>query len=182
MGKGAAAVVLLFDVLKGVASIFAIMLFLLLFMPVISEDNTSFPLNEMFRYTCVWIGSLTAVIGHCYPVYYKFKGGKAILVTVATLFVIDWLSAIIMLSLFIIIVAVTRYVSVGSVIAAGLYPVCLFFIGRYVWDNSIVEIGAAFAGVIAVLLIFKHRANIRRLRKGTEVKIGQKDKYMQRDE
>jgi len=171
MGKRAAAVVLLFDVLKGVISI---VLVLILSSTVNCQPST---VNcQLSIVNClVWVASLTSVLGHCYPLYYKFKGGKAVLVTVATLFVIDWLSALIALSLFILIVLVTKYVSVGSIIAAALYPVVVGVIGYYVWGNDEVYIGVIFSSVIAVLLIFKHRENMKRLIAGNEKKFGKKE-------
>jgi glycerol-3-phosphate acyltransferase PlsY len=166
-GKGAAVVVLLFDVLKGVVSIFMIMLFCRYFAPV-EVGGDSFPLYRFTVDLCMWIGSLSAVLGHCYPVYYKFSGGKAVLVTVATGLVINWLAALIALVLFILIVVVTKYVSVGSVIAAAAYPVCVGAVGT----GGV--IGTAFSAAIAVILIYKHKQNIKRLATGKEKKLGEK--------
>jgi len=183
-GKGAAIAVLLFDVLKGVISIFFIMLFLWLFMPEIDESNTSFPLNDMFYYRCMWLGALAAVLGHCYPVFYKFKGGKAVLVTVATGLVINWLAALIALVLFILIVLVTKYVSVGSIISAVAYPIWVLIVEDYVripvWNgrfHGLGSIGFIFSSIITIILIFKHKENIKRLMNGTEKKLVSKNPH-----
>ncbi|MCL2070752.1 MAG: glycerol-3-phosphate 1-O-acyltransferase PlsY [Oscillospiraceae bacterium] len=183
MGKGAAGLVLLFDVLKGVISIFAVWgLYRLWWIQIAQPLSSYFDLRRIvFDYRSLsfflWIAALSSVLGHCYPVYYKFKGGKAILVTVATLFVIDWLAALILLSLFIIIVVITKYVSLGSVIAGSLYPVVVYVIGAYVWKKppSVNNVGAVFSIAVAVLLVFKHRGNIKRLFNGTEKKLGRKE-------
>jgi len=180
MGKSVAAVVLLFDVLKGVVSILAIVW--------LFHAAPPFPLcrciegcreaqanNDYYQYFCMWLGTLSAVLGHCFPLYYKFRGGKAILVTVATLYVIDWLAATVLLSLFIIIVAVSKKVSLGSLIAGTLYPMGVYLIGTYVWKNSDITVGTAFSSVIAIVLIIKHKENIKRLIAGNEKKLDDKE-------
>jgi glycerol-3-phosphate acyltransferase PlsY len=200
MGKKAAAVVLLFDVLKGVISILAVRLFadLIYFIPLYFDygyKNTGLHYLILWEFglfsptNLMWAGALSAVLGHCYPVYYKFKGGKAVLVTVATGLVINWLAALIALCVFIIIVWLTKYVSVGSIIAAIVYPVCVllvdyrhFYGARYggfdylEWGVLHIElfIGFAFSSVISIILIFKHRENIKRLINKTEKKLGEK--------
>jgi glycerol-3-phosphate acyltransferase PlsY len=165
MGKGAAAFVLLFDVGKGVVSIFAVSLFCGLLEPAFAED--------IAEYLCMWIGAFFAVLGHCFPVYYRFKGGKAALVTVATCFVINWAAAIIALSVFILLVLITRYVSVGSMIAAVVYALS---VGVGEFTRGGLSFGVVFAGAIAVIIIVKHRENIARLAAGNEKKLGKKEK------
>ncbi|MCL2634714.1 MAG: glycerol-3-phosphate 1-O-acyltransferase PlsY [Oscillospiraceae bacterium] len=168
-GKAVAIAVLLGDVLKGIITI----LFIKLLFPFLIEgDLTLF----------VWVAALCGVIGHMFPIYHKFKGGKAILVTVSVLFMIDWLSAIILLSLFILLVIITKYVSIGSIIAATCYPICVYVIGSLVHNKSNIIIDTAFATAIALLLVYMHRSNIRRLFKGTEKKITDRAKFMEKDE
>ncbi|MCL2754744.1 MAG: glycerol-3-phosphate 1-O-acyltransferase PlsY [Oscillospiraceae bacterium] len=176
-GKGAAGVVLLLDALKGVVSILAIMLFILLF-----GGGDFEPVS-----VALWLGAFAGVLGHCYPVWHKFRGGKAVLVTVATGFVINWQGALIALILFIIIVAITRYVSLGSCIAAGLYPGIVFIIdisrhGVVIGEFHNVIGGVMFTPLIAAVLIFKHRANIKRLLAGSEKKLGKKEKQEEKPE
>jgi len=185
-GKGVAAIVLLCDVAKGVISILAVVFFTETFYyaPLIRELNEE---NMIMGYLTFitgtvgidpawfsWIGALTAVIGHCYPIWHKFKGGKAVLVTVATGLVICWPAALIPLVLFIIIVAVSKYVSLGSVIASVAYPICVGLISAFVFKGHSTLIGVLFSSVICILLIFKHRENIKRLIAGTENKLGSK--------
>ena len=197
MGKGAALAVLLFDVLKGVISILLVIRFCFyvvdpaLYIESIDGVVFYFADIESKKLLFVWLAALTSVLGHCYPIYYKFKGGKAVLVTVATLFVIDWISALILLSLFIIIVLVTKYVSLGSVIAAIAYPICVGLISSVgLFSSYVYNIGGhyritwhylyhpyyimVFPVAIAALLVFKHRGNIKRLFNGTEKKLGSK--------
>ncbi|MCL1789263.1 MAG: glycerol-3-phosphate 1-O-acyltransferase PlsY [Oscillospiraceae bacterium] len=181
MGKKAAAIVLLFDVLKGVISILLVSGFYHLFWAQMTNPFTVdflFPgiVAERFYSLVLWIASLSAVLGHCYPIYYKFKGGKAVLVTVATGLVINWLAALIALVLFIIIVSLSKYVSLGSIIAAALYPVCVGFTEHNMRQSeySYSYMGVILSSAIAGLLIFKHRGNIKRLLNGTEKKLGKK--------
>jgi len=174
-GKGAALIVLLGDVLKGVISILAIKLFCNLFMPH-EAIGDSFPLNAFFTYTCAWLGALAAVLGHCFPLYYKFKGGKAVLVTVTTGMVINWLPPLLALTVFIIIVALTKYVSLGSIIAAVAYVVFTWLVGVFVWYNPYWHISVIFVGIIAAILILMHRKNIIRLINKSENKLGAKKK------
>jgi len=175
-GKTAAVIVLLGDVLKGVAAVLLVALFC----------SILFSCKELNCVACrhgyynaelfMWIASLSSVLGHCFPVYYKFKGGKAVLVTVATGLVINWLAALSALIIFIIIVALTRYVSLGSIIAAACYPICVALIGIFVRSDPNWYIGVIFTSIIAVILIFMHRKNIVRLINKNEKKLGQSER------
>jgi glycerol-3-phosphate acyltransferase PlsY len=177
-GKKVAIIVLLCDVLKGVVSILLIMQFYRLMnwygvvLPMMSDYRAHSIMNhtELFVISplFLWLGSLSAVLGHCYPIWHKFKGGKAVLVTVATGLVINWLAALIALSLFIIIVLLTKYVSLGSIIAAIAYPICVWFFGTGTIEAVVI------CSAITAILIFKHRENIKRLITGTENKLGEK--------
>ena len=178
MGKGAAAVVLLFDVLKGVISVLAVAGFCILTEPwygfVCNCPDSHFCEAQSFLYLCKWLGALFATLGHCYPIYYKFKGGKAVLVTVATGLVINPTAALSALCVFIIIVLISKYVSLGSVLAAVIYPVGVGLFEHFVKGNNNTSTGVVFSALIAVLLVFNHRGNIVRLLKGTEKKLGEK--------
>jgi len=178
-GKAAAAAVLLTDTAKGVISIIIIKFILGRWFGWLSDDI------PWINNAVLWLAAAAAVLGHCYPVYYKFRGGKAVLVMVSTLFVIDWKSAAILLSLFAVIVLITRYVSLGSVIAAAAMPFCVYLIseyvnGGYINGEFVSHSGggslyyAIEAALVAALLIIKHRGNIKRLINGTEKKLGEK--------
>ena len=194
LGKRAAGIVLLLDVLKSVISLLAVWgVWWSLYKPLCWEGcinaggyicNLIPHIPEYPKELFLWVAALAAVLGHCYPLYYKFKGGKAVLVSVATLLVIDWVSALILLSLFIIIAAITKYVSLGSIIAALLFPVCVFIVGSYVGYGHFVwsvvpPYIMLFPTAMATLLIFKHRGNIHRLINGTEKKLGKKEEIPQ---
>jgi glycerol-3-phosphate acyltransferase PlsY len=100
-------------------------------------------------------------------VYFGFKGGKGVLTTFAVIMMMGPLIGLILLSIFILIVLITRYVSLGSMIAAVLFPAVAFLMG-----NEIIFI--IFAGVIGFLVIVRHKSNIERLINGEESKLGAK--------
>jgi glycerol-3-phosphate acyltransferase PlsY len=108
------------------------------------------------------------VLGHDYPFYLKFKGGKGIATTGAVMMAFDWRMGLCSLLIFLVIVAATRYVSLGSVIlsAALVIEMLIFHTGR--WDLFVMSI------LFAWFAIYRHRANIGRLLSGTESKLGQK--------
>lgn len=116
-----------------------------------------------------------AVIGHMFPIFAKFKGGKGAATSAGMLFGIEPVSIGISFALFGVIILVTRYVSLASITATVLYPINLlvmrFFLGQEV-DGSII----VFAIIIAAGIIYKHKSNIKRLWEGTENKVGKKNK------
>jgi len=107
-----------------------------------------------------------AVIGHNWPIYFGFKGGKGVLTAVSVLLVADWVIALICLSLFATLVALTRYVSLANLCATVLFAAISFipFFGHTVYFN-------AFSFLIAFMIIIRHRENIQRLFLGTENKL-----------
>jgi glycerol-3-phosphate acyltransferase PlsY len=170
-GKVSALFVLIGDVFKGVLSVLIIRL---CFFLIAGIDITYY--NPESGESYLWIAYLCGIsgaLGAIFPVYFGFKGGKGILVTVSILITVEWLPALLLLGIFIVIVAITRYVSLGSVIAAACYPItiCVLSLLRHdpgVWYNTLCTASIAF------LLIFMHRSNIKRLLSHTEKKLGQK--------
>lgn len=120
-----------------------------------------------------------AVLGHNYPFYLKFKGGKGIATTGGMILATDVRLALVCLLVFIVIVAITRYVSVGSLAVTVLFLAGIILMGQYglfgMAQNHLLEMYGI--GVLFVISAFyRHRANIGRLRAGTENKIGAKKK------
>ncbi len=112
-------------------------------------------------------GGIAAIAGHNWPLYFGFKGGKGILTSFSVVLMMDWKLGLILLGLFVIIVVLTRFVSLGSIIASIAFPITAFIKG-----NGIVF--TVFAAILAVLAIIMHRSNIKRLLTGTERKLGSK--------
>ncbi len=120
------------------------------------------------------IAGLFVIIGHIFPLYFGFKGGKGVLTTAGIALMIDPRVFAIVISLFIILFLITRIVSIASIIAAISYPITTYVVnalsGRPDPVDTILTAG------IAVILIYMHRANIKRLLNGTEPKFERKKK------
>lgn len=152
-GKGAAAVVMLGDALKGVLAIL-IAHFLTDFFAV--TGNIMYP---------VYVAGFFVVVGHNFPIYFGFKGGKGITTSAAVIFMLDWQIGVIVLVVAIAVMAVSKYVSLGSCCAAIVFPAAvIMFHGQ---DNWFV----ALAFAMALLTLVMHRKNIVRLIKGTESRL-----------
>ena len=159
-GKGAAALTIVGDIGKGILAV-------LLAKWAFGAFTAADPIYGAY------IAAFCAVLGHVYPVYFGFKGGKGILVSVAVLMTVEWIPACILLGIFIIVVALTRYVSLGSCLAAVCYPVTILVYSLITGDPC-VWINVVLSALIAVLILFMHRGNLVRLKNHTEKKLGQK--------
>lgn len=119
--------------------------------------------------------ALGAVLGHTFPFYLRFKGGKGIAVLVGTILTFDWKIFLICVATFFIILAITKYVSVGSLIMELEFVAGVAITRPGDWHMLILS------AVFAVLAFYTHRENIKRLLKGNENKIGQKVKIPTED-
>lgn len=151
LGKKAAIMVLVMDVLKGV------IVTGIGYLMIQDSDHGAI------------IGGLFTVIGHIFPVFFGFKGGKGILISLSVLFMCDYRIAFIGLGLFILIVAATRYVSLGSIAGMVLAPVL-----SVVFRHDLFFIICIC--ILSILTVFMHRGNIKRLTQGKENKLSFKKK------
>jgi len=159
VGKKAAVITLLCDILKGVVAIL-----LALLAGVIIKD--------LDKALLVQLAGVFVIIGHTFPVFFKFKGGKGIATSLGVLLMINWQIGLICLVFALLLMALTRMVSVGSIAAAVLFPVLVLFIGQnYIVSESSNWSYLIFSIVIALLVVFNHRANLKRIFTGTENKI-----------
>lgn len=119
---------------------------------------------ELGQYWC----SLFAVLGHCLPCLFSFKGGKGILCSGTMLIMLDWRIALVGFGLFILAVVLTRFVSLGSILAAASFPFTTYWVYHSNADFLYIMLIAVF---LAAYVIFAHRANIKRLLTGKENKF-----------
>ena len=164
MGKGAAAVVVLGDALKAVVT-FLVAIFI----------ARAFSLNDELTTYCKYIAAFFTVIGHNFPVFFGFKGGKGILTSTTVIFLFDWRIGLIVLLVGLALIVLTRYVSVGSMAGCVLYPLFVFAFnsGETLMYRKLELVLAVLLGALG---IFRHRANIKKLLKLEESRIGEKAK------
>ena len=155
--KAAAIVTLLLDALKGLV-------------PVLLVKAYGKPYG-MEEGTMAMVG-LAAFLGHLYPVFFKFEGGKGVATFIGVVFGIHWMLGIATGLTWLIIAFFFRYSSLASLVAAAFAPLYYLFGDRLKWYAERPVAMALFA--MALLLAWRHRANIERLLKGTESRLGAK--------
>ncbi len=153
-GKLPAALVFAGDMIKGAGIVF------------LAGRATGY--DEKLYYIVLASGFLT-VIGHIFPLYFRFKGGKGVATTLGVILAVEPIAAAVLLGLFLVLAITTRYISLGSVVSAVLLPVSMFLLPYFRGEPTIPRV--LFGVALAVLVIFMHRQNIARLIKGTENKI-----------
>ena len=157
VGKKAAALTLLCDALKGVIAI--------LFAVIVGKIA-----KNADKALLVQIAGILVVVGHTFPIFFGFKGGKGVATSLGVLLMTNWKIGLICLVFALVLMALTRMVSMGSVGAAILFPVLVLFIHT----NYTVSEGSSYfiySIILAVIVAFNHRSNIQRILSGTENKI-----------
>lgn len=149
LGWGPAITILLLDATKGIAAV--------LISNWVGVDSW-----------IAFLAGLAAIIGHNWPIYYGFRGGKGVATTIGVFAILVFIPALIAGGVAILTIVLTRYVSLGSLLFMALTPILTIIMGDY---STIYII---LATLIGVLSLWRHRANVQRLIKGTESKIGQK--------
>ena len=166
VGKGAAAVTLILDILKGVVAIYVAILY-----GKIVTGITNLPIDHSIL---VQVAGIFVILGHTFPIYFGFKGGKGVATSLGILITTNYQIGLICLVFALILIVLTKMVSVGSLAAAILFPVLTLFLGK---ENYIVPGNYFIYSIaIALIVIFNHRANIKRLLNGTENKLSFKKK------
>ncbi len=157
VGKKAAAITLICDILKGLVSIFIAYI-----ISKIAKDVDGAYL--------VQIAALCVVIGHTFPIFFEFRGGKGVATALGVLICINWQIGLLCLVFALIIIAATKMVSAGSCTAAILFPILVLFqVGKeyFIIDGNYI----VFSILLALFVLFNHRSNIKRILTGTENKI-----------
>jgi glycerol-3-phosphate acyltransferase PlsY len=127
------------------------------------------PLSDCFGYKRMALGAtaaLFAVVGHMFPVWLKFKGGKGVATALGVFCVLFPKAILVSLAVFILVAALTRYVSLGSILGAISFPVAAYFLQRPDWLSLLL------ASSVSLIVVVKHHENIRRLLAGTENRFG----------
>lgn len=157
VGKKAAALTLVCDILKGIVAILIAVI-----VGKIAKNESSAIL--------VQIAAVFVVIGHTFPVFFGFRGGKGVATSLGVILLVNWKIGLICLVFALILIAITRMVSLGSISAAVLFAVLTLFIR----DCYIVPFETSyiiFGLILAALVIFNHRSNLKRILAGNENKL-----------
>lgn len=163
IGKKAALITLICDVLKGVVAVLIAVIAGL----IIKDVDKAF---------LVQIAGILVVIGHTFPIFFGFKGGKGVATSLGVLLITNWQIGLICLVFALVIMALSRMVSLGSISAAILFPVLTLFIHtHFIVDASGIKF-LVFSIILAGVVIFNHRSNIQRILSGTENKLSFKKK------
>lgn len=161
VGKLPAALTLIGDFGKGVI---AVLIGKILIVNLLGLDLSS---------VGAYIAAFFVLLGHIYPIYHNFKGGKGILTSAGALLMIDPRVLLVCIIVFAIVCALTRIVSLSSICCATAYPIATF-VFRFVQKSPNLWIDTILAVFLAGIIIFMHRSNIKRLINGTEHKFGNK--------
>ncbi|MBP3369011.1 MAG: glycerol-3-phosphate 1-O-acyltransferase PlsY [Clostridia bacterium] len=120
----------------------------------------------VFGYLTAYVAGAASFIGHLYPVYYGFRGGKGVLSAATMILMVDWRIFLILLVIFVFLVAISKYISLGSTVCAMMFPILL---NRMNYTGiHMIEFVAMFIGIVIVI---KHRENLKRILNGTESKF-----------
>lgn len=165
LGWKAGVVVALIDLTKGFTAAYFI-------------SNIGYVVGDIPAHIGAWdthvfmqvVAGVSAVIGHMFPLYAKFKGGKGVITAAGMLYAIEPYSISVALIVFLIVLFTSRYVSLASISAAFIYPFVMLFM-RYVLMIHLDGSQIVFASILAAALIIKHISNIRRLLNGEENRI-----------
>ena len=159
VGKKAAIITLICDILKGVVAI----LIAILANKLVEGSNGAL---------LVQFAGVAVILGHTFPIFFKFKGGKGVATSLGVLIMSNWQIGLICLVFALILIALTQMVSVGSIAAAILYPVLTLFIPQnYIIPGNYL----IYSVLLAIIIVFNHRENVKRLLKGTENRISFKN-------
>ncbi len=160
VGRVPGAIVLILDIGKGVAAVLGI-----------ARLGVVHP--EILPILC----GIAAIIGHNWPVYLKFKGGKGVATTIGAFIALTPAATLISITVWFITVWLTRYVSLGSILFVICLPITVSVLGYIAGWNTHTTALLACAVLVAILATYRHKSNIARLLNGTERKIGQKENH-----
>ena len=161
VGKKAAAITLICDILKGVVAI----LIAIILGNIFKNSNKELLLQ---------IAGIAVVLGHTFPIFFGFKGGKGVATSLGILLMSNWQIGLICLVFGVVLIILTRMVSLGSCMAAILFPVLTLFINEHytvLTEGKSGNVYFIYSVIMAIIVLYNHRSNIKRILNGTENKI-----------
>ena len=163
VGTKAALITLICDILKGIV---AIVIAYIIGRIVKNVDSA----------VLVQIAGIFVVIGHAFPIFFEFRGGKGVATSLGVLMITNWQIGLICLIFALVIIIVSKMVSMGAIGAAILFPILTLFIKEhYIIPSSGMKY-FVFSLIMALIVIFLHRENIKRIKNGNENKLSFKNK------
>lgn len=161
LGKGPAVIVLLVDILKAVLAINV--------GKWLGTIGVAENLLSLASDSAIYAAGLGVILGHNFPIYFGFKGGKGVAASLGVILAVEWKIGLICFAFAIVMMLCSRMVSLGSLSASILYPVLVGVMPGEAFNNKWLYL--LFAVLLALLIIVRHRANIARLLAGTENKL-----------
>ena len=164
VGKKAAAITLICDILKGVISIAIAII-------------VGSIVKNLDKELLLQIAGIAVVLGHTFPIFFGFKGGKGVATSLGVILMSNWQIGLICLVFALVLMVLTKMVSLGSCAAAVLFPVLTLFINTnytVLSEGKSGKVYLIYSILLAVIVLFNHRSNIKRILNGTENKVGPK--------
>ena len=161
VGKKAAAITLICDILKGVISIVI----------AIIVGNIA---KNLDKELLLQIAGIAVVLGHTFPIFFGFKGGKGVATSLGVLLMSNWQLGLICLVFALVLMILTKMVSLGSCAAAILFPVLTLFINEHytvLTEGKNGNVYFVYSVILAIIVLYNHRENIKRILNGTENKL-----------
>lgn len=176
-GKKMGVITLLLDVLKGIVCVLAAVLFVNYYHSAAAAsvwESTDLAMYQsaMSLVSIPYIAGVCVILGHNFPLYFGFKGGKGVATSLGVVLMLDWKAGLIIAVCAIAVMAVTRYVSLGSILGGAAYIIAEIIKMCVTGSFNVTELVCVI--IIGGLLIIRHHANIKRLLSGTENKLGAK--------
>jgi glycerol-3-phosphate acyltransferase PlsY len=162
--KGLGIATLALDALKGAAAVYLAGLLVGSKYPLCQEHLELYFCIPVLHFQA--LAALAAVLGHVFPVWLRFQGGKGVATALGVFCVLFPKAILIALAIFILVVVITRYVSLGSILGAVAFPIAAYFLQNADWLSLLLASG------VSLIVILKHRQNIGRLLAGTESRFG----------
>ncbi len=178
VGKIPAIITFVGDFLKGVISALIAYLLIMLFIPeagVFSPQANTFLINYL-----VYLITAFCIVGHTYPIFYGFRGGKGVVTTAAFMLMTDWRTLAVALGIFAVVFLLTKTISKCALVNAACFPISTFMFSYFVDTPQFTStagglyltiLKTSVSLIIAILVIYRHKDNIKRILNGTEKKI-----------